>query len=186
MMFSDEDLVVARDFVLKGLPWDLSRPRFMDRQREQIAEKIKGEPAFAMKLRHVAMEALESDQPSVIRCGLTVLAFVGTNAELSVIERLKSHADARVSKDARTCVFEIEKHGPTRSITKRHETPNREKVGPGTITPRGRTGTHLCPICRGSGLDPAMNRRGKRGHDDRTCAKCAGQGYVDAAEESDS
>ena len=86
-MFSG-DLIVARDFLLKGMPWDLSRPRFMDLQREQIRQKAQANPTFPEQLRQVAIEALESDEPAVIRRGLIALAFVGTSADLPTIEAL--------------------------------------------------------------------------------------------------
>jgi hypothetical protein len=103
--------VVVRDFLLKGMPWDLSRPRFVDYQREQIALKVQADPMFAAKLREVALEALKSDAPSVIRRGLTALAFVGTSADFPEIEQFKTHRDSAVSKDAGTCLYEIRKYG---------------------------------------------------------------------------
>ena len=107
VIFNGESLAVARDFLLKGLPWDLSRPRFMDYQRRQIAEKVQAEPMFAEKLRQVALEVLKSDEPSMIRRALTALAFVGTDADVGPVKALKAHGDPAVSKDASTCLFEI-------------------------------------------------------------------------------
>lgn len=112
-MFSG-DLIVARDFLLKGMPWDLSHPRFMDRQREQIRQKAQANPTFPGQLRQVAIEALESDQPEVIRRGLIALAFVGTSVDLPMIQPLASHNDSGVSKDAQTCLFEIAHHAAAR------------------------------------------------------------------------
>jgi hypothetical protein len=97
--FNIESVAVARDFLLKGMPWDLSRPHFIDFQRLQIAEKVQADPMFATKLREVALEALESDQPSPIRQGLTALAFVGTIADLPVLERLAKHPEPSVTKE---------------------------------------------------------------------------------------
>ena len=109
VVFDCGSLAVARDFLLKGLPWDLSRPRFIDFQREQIADKLQADSMFATKLRQVALEALKSDEPSIIRRALTALAFVGTNADLGTVQALKGHGDAAVSKDAATCLFEIKR-----------------------------------------------------------------------------
>ena len=109
VVFDCESLAVARDFLLKGLPWDLSRPRFIDFQREQIADKVQVDSMFAPKLRQVALEALKSDQPSVIRRALTALSFVGTDADLGIVENLKRHGDTGVSKDAATCLYEIKR-----------------------------------------------------------------------------
>ena len=107
--FDGESLVVARDFLLKGLAWDLSRPHFIEYQREQIADKVQADSMFATKLRQVALESLKSDEPSVVRRALTALAFVGTHADLGTVKGLKTHGDAAVSKDAATCLYEFER-----------------------------------------------------------------------------
>lgn len=107
--FASESLTVARDFLLKGMPWDLSRPRFIDYQREHIADKVQADSLFAAKLRQVALEALKSDQPSTVRRALTALAFVGTAADLGIVNHLKTHEDAAVSRDAATCLYEIKR-----------------------------------------------------------------------------
>jgi hypothetical protein len=107
--FEAEALAVARDFLLKGMPYDLSRPHFIDCQREQIADKVQADHMFATKLRQVALEALKSDEPSIVRRALTALAFVGTDSDLGIVGCLKAHADATVSKDVATCLYEIKR-----------------------------------------------------------------------------
>jgi hypothetical protein len=107
--FDGDSLAVAKDFLLKGLPWDLSRPHFIDNQREQIADKVRADSMFATKLRQVALEAVKSDAPSIVRRALTALAFVGTDTDLGTVEGLKAHGDAAVSKDAATCLYEIKR-----------------------------------------------------------------------------
>jgi hypothetical protein len=184
-MFDADSLVVARDFLLKGMPWDLSQPRFMDFQREHIAQKVQADPMFATKLREVALEALESDEPSVIRRGLTALAFVGTSADVPTIKSFNAHDDSDVSKDARTCLYEIRKQVPlaVAGVGPHRERTQTEPVSGATMTPKKPTGRHLCPVCRGSGLDPALKPRyTSGGHDDRTCPRCLGECFVDTAE----
>ncbi len=107
--FEGESLAVARDFLLKGMPWNLSRPHFIDYQREQIANKVQADSMFATKLRQVALEALKSDEPSIVRRALTALAFVGTDADLGTVAGLKAHGDSAISKDAATCLYEIKR-----------------------------------------------------------------------------
>jgi hypothetical protein len=109
-IFDADSLVVARDFLLNGMPWDLSRPYWMDAQRENIAQKVQADPMFGAKLREVALEALKSETASILRHGLTALAFVGTSADLPVIDGLRSHRDTSVSKDAGTCLYEVKKY----------------------------------------------------------------------------
>lgn len=106
---SDDGLIVARAFLLKGMPWDLSRPRFMDFQRGHITEKTAADPMFPSRLRHVALEALERDDPEVVCRALTSLAFVGIRDDLPIIEGLATDNDSKISRFARTCMFEITK-----------------------------------------------------------------------------
>jgi hypothetical protein len=106
---SDDGLIAARDFLLKRMPWDLSRPRFMDFQRDHIAEKTAADPMFPSRLRHVALEALERDDPEVVCRALTALAFVGVRDDLPVIEGFATDDDPRTARFARTCLFEITK-----------------------------------------------------------------------------
>ncbi|HJT19785.1 MAG TPA: hypothetical protein VJ746_04915 [Nitrospira sp.] len=108
---TDADLLsVVRDFLLKRMPWDLSRPRFIENQREHLREKAQADPMFPVRLREVALETLQSDKPEIIRRGLTALAFVGAEIDLPAIERLKAHRHPAVSRDAGTCLFEIKKY----------------------------------------------------------------------------
>lgn len=107
---SDDDLIVVRDFLLKGMPWDLSRPRFMDFQRQHIREQTDANSTFPSRLRQVALEALERDDPEAICRGLTALAFVGTREDLPAIERFKTHNHPKISKFATTCLFEVKKN----------------------------------------------------------------------------
>ena len=106
---ANDDLIVVRDFLLKGIPFDLSRPRFMDFQRQQIGDKTDADPRFPDRLRHVALEALERDEPDPICRGLTALAFVGAREDLPVIERFSTHSRPKISQFATTCLFEIRK-----------------------------------------------------------------------------
>ena len=106
---SNHDLIVVRDFLLKRMPWDLSRPRFMDFQREHIRDKTCGDPAFPSKLRRAALEALEHSEPEVICRGLTALAFVGSSEDVSLVDKFASHRHPEISKYAKTCSFEIKR-----------------------------------------------------------------------------
>ena len=104
---SDDDLIVVRDFLLKRMPWDLSRPRFMDFQRQQISEKMGADPMFASRLRRVALEALQRDNPEVICRGLIALAFVGVRDDLPMVEAFGTYRHPKISKFAKTSLSEI-------------------------------------------------------------------------------
>ncbi|PYK09477.1 MAG: hypothetical protein DME65_11895 [Verrucomicrobia bacterium] len=106
---SDDDLIVVRDFLLKGMPWDLSRPRFMDFQREHIQDKTDGDPTFPARLRQVALETLMSEEPEIVCCALTALAFVGTRHDLALVEKFTNHNHSKISRFANTSLFEIRK-----------------------------------------------------------------------------
>lgn len=103
------DLSIERDFLLRGMPWDLSRPRFMDFQREHIGDKARSDPSFPANLRLVALESLENERPEVVRRGLVALTFVGMREDLPIVEKLAMHSDVDISRDARTCLFEMSK-----------------------------------------------------------------------------
>ena len=107
---SEATLTDARDFLVRRLPWDLTRPRFIDFQREHIEEITSGDASFPAHLREVSLEAVASDDAALLRRALTCLAIVGAPADISVIQRLLTHADPHVARDARTAIFEIE-HG---------------------------------------------------------------------------
>jgi len=48
----------------------------------------------------------------------------------------------------------------------------------------GQRRRRLCPVCRGTGLDPTLSRRYTiGGHDDRSCRRCLGECYVELAED---
>ena len=107
---SEPGLADARDFLERRLPWDLTRPRFIDFQREHIEEITSGNATFPAHLRQVSLEALDSEDSALLRRALTCLAIVGAHADVPAIQRLLGHGDADVAKDAKTAAFEI-KHG---------------------------------------------------------------------------
>jgi hypothetical protein len=106
---SDAGLSDAKDFVLRRLPFNLSRPRFIDHQREQIAEITSADSLFPAHLRHTSLALLAHDDPLVVRRALTCLAIVGTPADVAFVEPLFDHVDTDVKKYARTAIFEIER-----------------------------------------------------------------------------
>jgi hypothetical protein len=97
----------ATDFLHRRMAWDLSRPRFMDFQRERIQSITAADPTFPAGLRQAALDALGNGHSGTIRRGLIALAFVGTSADIPMIEPFTAHEDSDVTKDAQTCLFEI-------------------------------------------------------------------------------
>jgi hypothetical protein len=48
------------------------------------------------------------------------------------------------------------------------------------MSERKPAGRRLCPVCRGTGLDPLFNHRfTSGGRDDRTCGRCHGECFDD-------
>jgi hypothetical protein len=54
------------------------------------------------------MDAVRSDDSTLIRQSLRCLATVGEPEALGVLRNLLQHHDANVTRDANTCIFEIE------------------------------------------------------------------------------
>lgn len=109
MDLTDKDLFNAKDFLFRRMPWDLSHPRFINFQREYIQDKVEAEPGFSSFLRVVALYYLENGESKLLRRCLTALAIVGVIEDIPSIERFKLHRNAEISKDAKTCIFEIKK-----------------------------------------------------------------------------
>ena len=54
------------------------------------------------------------------------------------------------------------------------------------MTSRKPKGRRLCPVCRGTGLDPTLHQRfTPGGRDDRTCGRCHGECYIELSEGED-
>lgn len=106
---SDAGLTDAKDFLRRRLPWDLSRPRFIDFQREQIETITIADPLFPVHLRHVALSELGDSDRDVVRRALTCLAIVGSPEDVPLLTPLLEDENTDVGKDARTAIFEIER-----------------------------------------------------------------------------
>jgi len=101
----------AKDYILRKLPWDLSRPRYMDFQKETIERIAEVDTGFPARLRAAALRILEDEErEDALRRGLTVLAFVGHSGDIAAVERYCSHHDSEVAKFAKTCLFELKRN----------------------------------------------------------------------------
>ncbi len=89
------------------MPWDLSKPLFMDCFKRYLEEITAGNPGFPRQLRKAALKAIETDEPFLLRRALTALAFVGRKSDATQVEYLTRHPNADVARDARTCLFEL-------------------------------------------------------------------------------
>lgn len=100
-----------KDYPLCWVARKLTNPHFMARQRKQIDELTAVDEAFPAELRSCALEAVQSRDLEVIRCGLSALAFVGARADAIIIQPLLVHPNSRVAREAKTCLFEIKQRG---------------------------------------------------------------------------
>ena len=101
-------VIDARDYVLRKLPWDLSRLRFMQFQREAIDKIAAVDTGFRNRLRTAAIQVLsESENVEEIRRALTALAFSGKASDIHLVERFRPHSDPDVAKFASACMFEL-------------------------------------------------------------------------------
>jgi hypothetical protein len=71
-----------------------------------IREWSETDSAFPEKARGIALEAIESGSPEMIRRAIQVLAVVGESADFPVVKRFLQHADERIAADARCFFFE--------------------------------------------------------------------------------
>ena len=104
---SQREITFVTDFLLRKMPWNLSRPRFMDAQRRQIEDYTEADASFPGQLRQAALDTLASESSEEVRRALTALTFVGESADLPRLEVLTRHTDSDVCRDARTALFEI-------------------------------------------------------------------------------
>jgi hypothetical protein len=88
---------------------DLATPFLLSLHGQHIADAQAASPGFATRLRRVALETLEGQDPAWLRRALGALAFVGTKEDVTRISLLMGHSDEGVAKDAGTCLFEIRK-----------------------------------------------------------------------------
>jgi hypothetical protein len=71
---------------------------------EVIDERTQQDPAFPEKARDIALMALDNERTSTVRRGIQVLAVVGREEDLPLVQRLLNHPDKKVAADAR-CFF---------------------------------------------------------------------------------
>ena len=104
---SQRESTFVTDFLLRKMPWDLSRPRFMDAQRDQIEDYTEADASFPEQLRQAALDTLTRESSEEVRRALTALTFVGQPTDQPRLEVLTRHDDSDVCRDARTALFEI-------------------------------------------------------------------------------
>jgi len=104
-------------FVERFPPHYLQAPRFISTFRTWIHEAALAQEGFEDRLRSAALYAMATDDPATIRRGLQCLASVGKLTDLPRLDALSRHQDEDVSRDAKTCAFEISHNSPPASGT---------------------------------------------------------------------
>jgi hypothetical protein len=89
------------------MPLYLSTPFLIHWSKRHLEEITAGNPGFPRQLRKAALKAIETDEPFLLRRALIALAFVGLKSDAAQVEYLTRHPNADVAKDARTCLFEL-------------------------------------------------------------------------------
>lgn len=87
----------------QGSPW-------IERNRAWIAEQVTLHPGFGDALRHIALEALGSEQPLDVRRALSALAVLGTDDDVPRLRAVASERGGIVARDAGAALQEIERH----------------------------------------------------------------------------
>ncbi len=95
------------DFLIKGMAWDLSRPSCIQNCKKRFTEKANADPNFQARMREVALEAIQFEDVSIVRNGLTALTFVGKREDIPLVERLTQHSNKTIVQDALTCLIEL-------------------------------------------------------------------------------
>jgi len=77
--------------------------------QEIVDEMASADPTFLEQAKMVAIKAMNSNNPNIIRRGIQVAAVVGARNELKVLASLKTHGDNDVSADARAGEFYLKR-----------------------------------------------------------------------------
>jgi len=80
--------------------------RDVDLLREFISEREVANPGFSEKARLTAIEALDSEDAVLVATGIQVLAVVGTEDDVRLIQKTANHRNEDVKKHARCALYE--------------------------------------------------------------------------------
>ena len=83
-----------------------SHTRNIDLLREFILEREASAPGFSEKARLTAIEALGSEDAVLVATGIQVLAVVGTDDDMRLIQDAVHHRNKDVRKHARCALYE--------------------------------------------------------------------------------
>ena len=81
-------------------------PRDIELLNEFIARNTESNAAFADSARAIALRALQSENTTLVRKGIQVLAVLGTETDLELVVPFTKHPQPTVAVDARCCLFE--------------------------------------------------------------------------------
>ena len=83
-----------------------SHIRDVELLREFISERESSNPGFSEKARLTAIEALDSEDAILVATGIQVLAVVGTDDDIRLIQKSANHLNEDVKKHARCALYE--------------------------------------------------------------------------------
>lgn len=104
-----------RWFILNGphgenFKWDRNTPLPKEKDivflAEFIEERNDNDPEFKNKIRDIALLVLERENPILIRTAIQVLTVVGSDIDMTLIERFIGDPDIDIQKDAKSALFE--------------------------------------------------------------------------------
>jgi hypothetical protein len=99
---------LAEDSLQRSASTAFDTPFLMQLVRSQIEESEQAWPGFKESLCACAIDWLDDNDLDHVRRGIQSLAFVGSASSLARLQQFLNHPAARVSRDARTAIFEIE------------------------------------------------------------------------------
>jgi hypothetical protein len=87
-------------------PHEFGRLRDIELLAEFINEKEDVHVGFIEKARVIAREALDNDDPVLVQTGIQVITVVGTDEDMSLVQKLLKHPNEQVVVNARCALFE--------------------------------------------------------------------------------
>jgi len=86
----------------------IGHPNWMTLNRVWVREVEDARPGFSEQLRNTALASLATDDETLVRNAIAILAIVGTAEDVPTLKEITEDSGAQLHSDARTAIYEIE------------------------------------------------------------------------------